>query len=286
MNPYKAHPFPLLEYKISSGILPMVESPLLQEAQGIQHGFSTRKGGVSKEHLASLNLSFSVEDQEENVLENFRRIGELFGKTPEDFVLSKQSHETKVLRVGQKDKGKGISRERDYEGIDALISNERGIILSCFTADCVPILFFDPVKKAIGACHSGWRGTKGKILRNVVEEMKKEFSSKEEDILLAIGPSISKEQYIVSEDLGLSFLEDYPDCSEDDENSPMQRISKDKFQLDLWDLNRRIALKSGIREEHISISGYCTMENPELFFSHRYSQGKRGLQGAFICLQD
>lgn len=286
MNPYKAHPFPLVEYKISSGTLPMVESPLLQGAEGIQHRFSTRKGGVSKEHLASLNLSFSVEDQEENVLENFRRIGEIFGKNPEDFVLSKQSHETKVLRVGQKDKGKGISRKRDYEGIDALISNERGIILSCFTADCVPILFYDPVQKAIGACHSGWRGTKGKILRNVVEEMKKEFCSKEEDMLIAIGPSISKEQYIVSEDLGLSFLEDYPNCSEDDENSPMQRISEDKFQLDLWDLNRRIALESGIREEHISISGYCTMENPELFFSHRYSQGKRGLQGAFICLQD
>ena len=286
MNPYKAHPFPLLEYQISSGILPMVESPLLQGGEGIQHGFSTRKGGVSKEHLASLNLSFSVGDKEENVLENFRRIGEVFGKTLEDFVLSKQSHETKVLKVGQKDKGKGISRERDYEGIDALISNERGIILSCFTADCVPILFFDPVQKAIGACHSGWRGTKGKILRNVVEEMKKEFSSKAEDILIAIGPCISKEQYIVSEDLGLSFLDDYPECREEDTASPIQRISEEKFQLDLWDLNRRIALESGIQEEHISISGYCTMENPELFFSHRYSQGKRGLQGAFICLQD
>ncbi|WP_448972283.1 peptidoglycan editing factor PgeF [Oribacterium sp.] len=285
MNQLKEHPFPLVEYKISSGLLPMVESPLFQRETGIQHGFSTRKGGVSKEHLASLNLSFSVEDAKENVLENFRRIGERFGKTPEDFVLSKQSHETKVLKVGTKDRGKGITKERDYEGIDALITDEEGLILSCFSADCVPILFYDPIHKAVGACHSGWRGTKGKILRNVVEEMSKHFSSNPGDILIAIGPSISKEQYIVSEDLGLSFLEDYPDLRED-AASPMQRISKDKFQLDLWDLNRRIALDSGIREEHISISGYCTMENPELFFSHRYSQGKRGLQGAFICLQD
>ena len=285
MNQLKEHPFPLVEYKISSGLLPMVESPLFQRETGIQHGFSTRKGGVSKEHLASLNLSFSVEDARENVLENFRRIGERFGKTPEDFVLSKQSHETKVLKVGTKDRGKGITKERDYEGIDALITDEKGLILSCFSADCVPILFYDPIHKAVGACHSGWRGTKGKILRNVVEEMRKHFSSNPGDILIAIGPSISKEQYIVSEDLGLSFLEDYPDLGED-AASPIQRISKDKFQLDLWDLNRRIALDSGIREEHISISGYCTMENPELFFSHRYSQGKRGLQGAFICLQD
>lgn len=285
MNQLKEHPFPLVEYKISTGILPMVESPLFQRETGLQHGFSTRKGGVSKEHLASLNLSFSVEDAKENVLENFRRIGERFGKTPEDFVLSKQSHETKVLKVGRKDRGKGITKERDYEGIDALITDEEGLILSCFSADCVPILFYDPIHKAVGACHSGWRGTKGKIIRNVVEEMSKHFSSNPEDILIAIGPSISKEQYIVSEDLGLSFLEDYPDLGED-EASPMQRISKDKFQLDLWDLNRRIALDSGIREEHISISGYCTMENPELFFSHRYSQGRRGLQGAFICLQD
>ena len=285
MNQLKEHPFPLVEYKISSGLLPMVESPLFQRETGIQHGFSTRKGGVSKEHLASLNLSFSVEDARENVLENFRRIGERFGKTPEDFVLSKQSHETKVLKVGTKDRGKGITKERDYEGIDALITDEKGLILSCFSADCVPILFYDPIHKAVGACHSGWRGTKGKILQNVVEEMRKHFSSNPAEILIAIGPSICKEQYVVSEDLALSFLEDYPDVGENS-SSPIQRISKDKFQLDLWDLNRRIALDSGIKEEHISISGYCTMENPELFFSHRYSQGKRGLQGAFICLQD
>ena len=285
MNQLKEHPFPLVEYTISTGILPMVESPLFQRETGLQHGFSTRKGGVSKEHLASLNLSFSVEDAKENVLENFRRIGERFGKTPEDFVLSKQSHETKVLKVGTKDRGKGITKDRDYEGIDALITDEKGIILSCFSADCVPILFYDPVHKAVGACHSGWRGTKGKILQNVVEKMRKHFSSNPAEILIAIGPSICKEQYVVSEDLALSFLEDYPDLGEDTA-SPIQRISKDKFQLDLWDLNRRIALDCGIKEEHISISGYCTMENPELFFSHRYSQGRRGLQGAFICLQD
>lgn len=285
MNQLKEYPFPLVEYTISTGILPMVESPLFQRETGLQHGFSTRKGGVSKEHLASLNLSFSVEDAKENVLENFRRIGERFGKTPEDFVLSKQSHETKVLKVGTKDRGKGITKDRDYEGIDALITDEKGIILSCFSADCVPILFYDPIHKTVGACHSGWRGTKGKILQNVVEEMRKHFSSNPAEILIAIGPSICKEQYVVSEDLALSFLEDYPDLGEDTA-SPIQRISKDKFQLDLWDLNRRIALDCGIKEEHISISGYCTMENPELFFSHRYSQGKRGLQGAFICLQD
>lgn len=285
MNQLKEHLFPLVEYTISTGILPMVESPLFQRETGLQHGFSTRKGGVSKEHLASLNLSFSVEDAKENVLENFRRIGERFGKTPEDFVLSKQSHETKVLKLGTKDRGKGITKDRDYEGIDALITDEKGIILSCFSADCVPILFYDPVHKAVGACHSGWRGTKGKILQNVVEEMRQHFSSNPAEILVAIGPSICKEQYVVSEDLALSFLEDYPDLGEDTA-SPIQRISKDKFQLDLWDLNRRIALNCGIKEEHISISGYCTMENPELFFSHRYSQGKRGLQGAFICLQD
>ena len=285
MNQLKEHPFPLVEYTISTGILPIVESPLFQRETGLEHGFSTRKGGVSKEHLASLNLSFSVEDAKENVLENFRRIGQRFGKTPEDFVLSKQSHETKVLKVGTKDRGKGITKDRDYEGIDALITDEKGIILSCFSADCVPILFYDPVHKAVGACHSGWRGTKGKILQNVVEEMRKHFSSNPAEILIAIGPSICKEQYVVSEDLALSFLEDYPDLGEDTA-SPIQRISKDKFQLDLWDLNRRIALNCGIKEENISISGYCTMENPELFFSHRYSQGKRGLQGAFICLQD
>ena len=315
--------FPIKNYKSGNHTVPLIESPLLQEIRGLQHGFSTRKGGVSKEHLSSLNLGFNLGDEREKVLENFRILGSLFEAKPEDFVLTQQTHSINVRRVGRDDRGKGIFRERDYTDVDALMTNEEGVILTAFSADCVPILFYDKGQRVIASCHSGWRGTHGRILAEVIKAMEEEFSSKPEEIYIAIGPSICKNCYEVSSDVGEAFLEAFPILRErgnldragifqtvqrsvenlDIQNSkpssdlerellstkikycPVERVSKEKFHIDLWELNRIIALECFIPPENISISGYCTMENPDLFFSHRYSQGKRGVQGSFICLQ-
>ena len=277
--------FPIKDYKSGNHTVPLIESPLLQEIRGLRHGFSTRKGGVSKEHLSSLNLGFNLGDEREKVLENFRILGSLFEAKPEDFVLTQQTHSVNVLRVGKEDRGKGIFRERNYTDVDALITNEEGVILTAFSADCVPILFYDKGHRAIASCHSGWRGTHGRILARVIEAMQREFSSKPEEIYIAIGPSICKNCYEVSEDVGEAFLEAFPALREETKNvSPIERVSEEKFHIDLWELNRIIALEAFIPRENISISGYCTMERPDLFFSHRYSQGKRGVQGAFISL--
>ena len=277
--------FPIKDYKSGNHTVPLIESPLLQEIRGLRHGFSTRKGGVSKEHLSSLNLGFNLGDEREKVLENFRILGSLFEAKPEDFVLTQQTHSVNVLRVGKEDRGKGIFRERNYTDVDALITNEEGVILTAFSADCVPILFYDKGHRAIASCHSGWRGTHGRILARVIEAMQREFSSKPEEIYIAIGPSICKNCYEVSEDVGEAFLEAFPALREETKNvSPIERVSEEKFHIDLWELNRIIALEAFIPPENISISGYCTMERPDLFFSHRYSQGKRGVQGAFISL--
>ena len=277
--------FPIKDYKSGNHTVPLIESPLLQEVRGLRHGFSTRKGGVSKEHLSSLNLGFNLGDEREKVLENFRILGSLFEAKPEDFVLTQQTHSVNVLRVGKEDRGKGIFRERNYTDVDALITNEEGVILTAFSADCVPILFYDKGHRAIASCHSGWRGTHGRILARVIEAMQREFSSKPEEIYIAIGPSICKNCYEVSEDVGEAFLEAFPALREETKNaSPIERVSEEKFHIDLWELNRIIALECFIPPENISISGYCTMERPDLFFSHRYSQGKRGVQGAFISL--
>ena len=277
--------FPIKNYKSGEHSLPLIESPLLQEIRGLRHGFSTRKGGVSKEHLSSLNLGFNLGDEREKVLENFRILGSLFEAKPEDFVLTQQTHSINVRRVGKEDRGKGIFRERNYTDVDALITNEEGVILTAFSADCVPILFYDKGHRAIASCHSGWRGTHGRILARVIEAMQREFSSKPEEIYIAIGPSICKNCYEVSEDVGEAFLEAFPALREETKNaSPIERVSEEKFHIDLWELNRIIALEAFIPPENISISGYCTMERPDLFFSHRYSQGKRGVQGAFISL--
>ena len=277
--------FPIKDYKSGNHTVPLIESPLLQGIRGLRHGFSTRKGGVSKEHLSSLNLGFNLGDEREKVLENFRFLGSLFGAKPEDFVLTQQTHSVNVRRVGKEDRGKGIFRERNYTDVDALITNEEGVILTAFSADCVPILFYDKGHRAIASCHSGWRGTHGRILARVIEAMQREFSSKPEEIYIAIGPSICKNCYEVSEDVGEAFLEAFPALREETKNaSPIERVSEEKFHIDLWELNRIIALEAFIPPENISISGYCTMERPDLFFSHRYSQGRRGVQGAFISL--
>ena len=279
--------FPIKDYKSGNHTVPLIESPLLQEIRGLRHGFSTRKGGVSKEHLSSLNLGFNLGDEREKVLENFRILGSLFEAKPEDFVLTQQTHSINVRRVGKEDRGKGIFRERNYTDVDALITNEEGVILTAFSADCVPILFYDKGHRAIASCHSGWRGTHGRILARVIEAMQREFSSKPEEIYIAIGPSICKNCYEVSEDVGEAFLEAFPALREETKNaSPIERVSEEKFHIDLWELNRIIALEAFIPPENISISGYCTMERPDLFFSHRYSQGKRGVQGAFIGLSE
>ena len=278
--------FPIKDYKSGNHTVPLIESPLLQEIRGLRHGFSTRKGGVSKEHLSSLNLGFNLGDEREKVLENFRILGSLFEAKPEDFVLTQQTHSVNVRHVGREDRGKGIFRERDYTDVDALMTDEEGVILSAFSADCVPILFYDKGHRAIASCHSGWRGTHGRILARVIEAMQREFSSKPEEIYIAIGPSICKNCYEVSEDVGEAFLDAFPALREMTKNaSPIERVSEEKFHIDLWELNRIIALECFIPPENISISGYCTMENPDLFFSHRFSQGKRGVQGSFICLK-
>lgn len=279
--------FPIKDYKSGNHTVSLIESPLLQEIRGLRHGFSTRKGGVSKEHLSSLNLGFNLGDEREKVLENFRILGSLFEAKPEDFVLTQQTHSVNVRHVGREDRGKGIFRERDYTDVDALMTDEEGVILSAFSADCVPILFYDKGHRAIASCHSGWRGTHGRILARVIEAMQREFSSKPEEIYIAIGPSICKNCYEVSEDVGEAFLDAFPALREMTKNaSPIERVSEEKFHIDLWELNRWIALENSIPAENISVSGYCTMERPDLFFSHRYSQGKRGVQGAFIGLSE
>ena len=279
--------FPIKDYKSGNHTVPLIESPLLQEIRGLRHGFSTRKGGVSKEHLSSLNLGFNLGDERGKVLENFRILGSLFEAKPEDFVLTQQTHSVNVRHVGREDRGKGVFRERDYTDVDALMTDEEGVILSAFSADCVPILFYDKGHRAIASCHSGWRGTHGRILARVIEAMQREFSSKPEEIYIAIGPSICKNCYEVSEDVGEAFLDAFPALREETKNAyPIERVSEEKFHIDLWELNRWIALENSIPAENISVSGYCTMERPDLFFSHRYSQGKRGVQGAFIGLSE
>lgn len=260
---------------------PYLEYPLFQNTGIVKHGFSTRMGGVSEGFYSSLNLSFTRGDKEEAVRENFSRIGNAIGVRCEDMVFSQQTHTTNVRVVSQEDRGMGIMRPRSYRDVDGLVTDEPGLCLVTFYADCVPLYFVDPVKKAIGLSHSGWRGTVGRIGKATVELMQKEYGSNPADILAAVGPSICQKCYEVSEDVIEQFKENFDEKYRTD---LFYGKANGKYQLNLWKANELIFAEAGIKKEHIAVTNLCTHCNSGLLYSHRAAGEQRGNLCAFLSL--
>lgn len=256
--------------------------PAFEKIPRVVHGFSTRLGGVSKGIYSSMNLSFTRGDEEEAVKENYRRMADALGFSCEDIVTSDQTHTTNVRVITEEDRGNGITKPRPYTDVDGMVTDVPGLILATFYADCVPLFFVDPVHKAVGLSHSGWRGTAGKIGAVTVEKMRETYGTRPEDLYSAIGPSICQECYEVSEDVIEEFRKSFP---EKDWDSLFYKKENGKYQLDLWEANRKIMMEAGIRESHISMPGICTRHNPEFLFSHRASKGKRGNLAAFLGIR-
>lgn len=259
-----------------------LQFPSLIETGVCRHLFSTRVGGVSEGYLGTMNLSYTRGDRKENVDENFARIAKVLQCKPEDFVLSMQTHTTNVKKVTAIDKGRGITRPLGYTDVDGLITKEPGIVLSTFYADCVPLYFVDPVKKAIGLSHSGWRGTVEKMGKVTVEKMTQEYGCDPKDIVAAIGPSICVDCYEVSMDVAEQFLDVF--AGADNIDRIVRKKSSEKAMLDLWQANLAVLSEAGLTKEHITLPDICTSCNKELLFSHRASNGKRGNLGAFLVL--
>lgn len=269
---------PAMNIKENKGVT-YLTYPALEELSGFVHAFSTRLGGVSEGIYSSMNLSFTRGDDENSVMENYRRLAEAVGFSVENIVTSDQTHTANVRVITEADRGNGITKPRPYTDVDGMITNVPGLVLATFYADCVPLYFIDPVRKAIGLSHSGWRGTAAHIGAVTVRRMQEEYGSLPEDIYGAIGPSICQECYEVSEDVILEFQKTFPEQSWKD---LFYRKENGKYQLNLWEANRQIMLEAGLIEEHISLPGLCTCCNPEFLFSHRASRGKRGNLGAFL----
>lgn len=254
----------------------------LEDTGLVCHGFSTRMGGVSEAHLASMNLSFTRGDEPERVRENFRRMGEAIGFRTEDLVLSDQTHTTNVRVVTEEDRGKGFCREKDYRDVDGMITNVPGLMLATFYADCVPLYFVDPVNRAIGLSHSGWKGTVHRMGAVTLQHMKENFGTNPADVQAAIGPSICQDCYEVSEDVARAFAEAFP---EHPGQELMYRKDNGKYQLNLWKANEILLLDAGILPGHLALPNVCTCCNPDLMFSHRASHGMRGNLGAFLGIK-
>ena len=243
--------------------------------EGVPHGFSTRRGGVSPAPWDSLNLGLGRGDGMDAVVENSRRFCAAIGADAENIVLSAQVHETTVRAVGRGDAGKGLFRERDYTA-DALITCEKGLSLEVFSADCGNILLWDSATGAVGAIHAGWRGCAGGIVAKAVAEMERLYGVDSGDLRAAIGPCIGVCCFETDSDVPSAMLDALGDAA-----AYLTRRGE-KWLVDLAGLNELWLLCAGLLPQHIDRSGLCTACHPELFWSHRKMGSRRGLQAAVI----
>ena len=249
-----------LEYLVSSEI-------------AVPHGFTTRFGGVSTGFLASLNLTVGRGDTLENVEENIRILGRGVGFDPEKIVLTRQIHSDLVRVVTEAD-CLGLCHQV-YPACDGLVTNTPGLSLMVFTADCTPILLWDPVTGAVGAAHAGWRGTAADIAGKTLEAMARNFGTKPENVRAAIGPNIGPCHFETDADVPHALLAEFGKDA-----MPHLRRQGEKYYIDLKAVNALALRRRGV--VHVEQSESCTACAPDRFWSHRATHGQRGSQGAVI----
>ena len=261
-----------------------------------RHMFTTRHGGVSTGHLATLNLIGGHGDRPENIRENFTRVTALLGVGPDDCCVTKQVHGNVVRTVRKADRHVCLS-EIPYEA-DGIVTAEPGLPLFCFTADCVPVLLCDPVHRVVGAIHCGWRSSTTDILGNAVAAMCA-LGSEPQDIRAAIGPAIGACCFETHRDvpdaieawLGKEAAAPYFRPKPDpDSNLPFNisnlTLAERKFLVDLRGANACRLRQLGLRPESIDISEECTFCSHDKYWSHRYTKGMRGGQAACIVIPE
>lgn len=265
-----------------AGELVYLTFPILEELDTVNHLFSTRLGGVSEGIFSTMNLSYTRGDRKEAVDENYRRIAAALGCSVEDIVCSDQTHTTNLRVVGREDCGKGVTKPKDYSDVDGLLTDESGVFLATFYADCVPLYFVDTKRRAIALAHSGWRGTVARMGQCVVEKLREAYGTEPSDVRAVVGPSICQDCYEVSEDVAEAFAKAFRKPGQEGE----LLIDKGggKYQLDLWRANEIVLTEAGISRENIQVTDLCTCHNDRYLFSHRASHGQRGNLGAFLGL--
>ena len=261
-------------YPVKTGDLEYTAADCLK---GSVHCFSTRLGGISQGYLASCNLGMHRGDAPANVVENYRILGEAVGFSPEQIVFTKQQHTDIIRVVTQENCGEGLFREVP-QICDAQITNCPGVALVCFSADCTPILLYDPIRRAIGAVHAGWRGTALGIAAKTVDAMVREFGCKPEDIHAAIGPCIGKCCFETDWDVPQALLDSLGP------KAVSSFIPKDdKYFVDLKFCNALWLQRAGIGA--LDISPDCTACDTDRYWSHRKQGDKRGSLAGIIMLK-
>ena len=252
-----------------NGVL-LLRAPALA-ADGVAHGFTTRQGGESPAPFATLNLGRGVGDHPDRVAANRRRALEALGGDPAGHVEAAQVHGRTVAVVGR---GQGGAK---IEGSDALLTAEPGVTLAIHTADCVPILLWDPRRGVVGAAHAGWRGTAAGVAAAVVEAMTRTFGTDPANLRVALGPAIGPCHYEVDAPVAEAF-HSWPWA-----DRVLRPGQPGHWWLDLAAANRLILMDVGVPAEQLWTSGLCTACEADLFFSYR-RDGVTGRMGAMIAL--
>ncbi len=254
-----------------------LHAQMLDDAGGVRHSFSARCGGVSKAPYESLNLSWSRMESFETAKENFQRFCDAFGYDYAKLTIINYEHGNKILPVTHENCGQGFGLEA-LPFCDGLISNDPEVTLVTSHADCGVIFFYDPVKRAVGIVHAGWKGTLLRIGAKAVEAMAYNYGSKAENIIAAVGPCICRACFEVDMSLGLDFAKEF------DDEDIFSHGKPGKAQLDLERAAAIQLIDAGVLPQNITLMHACTYHNEDMFFSYRRDHGETGSMSGFISL--
>lgn len=242
----------------------MISYKIFEKYNEIAHFCTTRQGGTSVGNYASFNLSPFSGDDLRAVLNNQSKLAEWLGVDAEKIILPFQTHGTEVKEITDRFFELADEEKRDYlNGVDAIFTRIPKVCIGISTADCVPILFYDPTTQVVAAAHAGWRGTCGRIAEKTINALAETYSCHPSDILVTIGPSISAKVY----EVGQEVVDNFENAGFD--NSEIMEIRNTSIYLDLWKANEQSLLKAGVAAENIEVAGICTFTEHERFFSAR-----------------
>ncbi len=231
-------------------------------------------------NYASFNLSPFSGDNPIHLDINHQLLCQKLGIEPSTLIIPFQTHGTEIRVIDSSFfQLSADEKTHNLNGVDALITQLPGVCLGVSTADCVPLIFFDSIRKVIAVAHAGWRGTCARIAEKTLMTMTEKFGCNAADILVSIGPSISAEVY----EVGNEVLKSFENAGFDTKEIFTER--NDSVYLDLWEANRQSLLNVGIKSEHIEIAGICTYTEHERFFSARRLGIKSGRMLSGIMIQ-
>jgi YfiH family protein len=239
---------------------------ILRKYDSLFHFSTTIKGGESEENYATFNLGLFSGDKPENVVKNREQLSEILNISSNKLYFPYQVHSDKVAVIDNEFLSKTHSEQtRLLHGIDAVITNCKNICIGVSTADCVPVLIYDPVKKVLASVHAGWRGTVARIAEKTIRQMSDIFGCKPEDCIAGIAPSISPEKF----EVGNEVVDTFKQSGFNMDEISFKNTETGKAHIDLWKSNKTILEQSGIHSDNIEIAAICTYSNPDMFFSAR-----------------